>query len=203
MFIIRFYWLIAPHLFISLVRNASFLIVKLVVSEKKSVMSTNHCSRISCWWVCAFAPHLWCVHLPNWHFSLQPSPLQRLGIFAVDNFQRLVFGSLPTSSQERVKQKSTFRFIFALRTIYKVNVTARYLEICSLATDNDAILTLYLIHTLSLTLRSRAWNSQGHSWLINYCPCASKKWGKFTWSSLDQKLLLTISHNMFFGTAWL
>ena len=39
-----------------------------------------------------------------------------------------------------------------MRTVYEVNGTARYLKSCSPATDNDAILTLYLIHTLSLTI---------------------------------------------------
>ena len=43
---------------------------------------------------------------------------------AVDNFQRLRFGSLPTSSQESVKHKSTFMFTFTLCTIYEVNGTA-------------------------------------------------------------------------------
>ena len=117
-------------------------------------MSTNHCARISCWWVRTCATHLWFVHLPNWHFSLHLTPLQRPGMCAVDNFQRLRFGSLPTSSQERVKQESTFRFTFTftLHTIYEVNGTDRYLEMCWPVTDNDAIITLYLIHTLSLTL---------------------------------------------------
>ena len=87
----------------SLVRNASFLIVKTVVSGKKSVMSTNHCERTPCLWVRAFAPHCWFVHLPNWHFSLHLPPLQCPVICAVDNFQRLRFDSLPTSSQESEK----------------------------------------------------------------------------------------------------
>ena len=46
---VRFDWLIALYIFISLVRNASFLIVKTVVSGKKSVISTNQCARTSCW----------------------------------------------------------------------------------------------------------------------------------------------------------
>ena len=150
MCIIWFDWLIALHIFISLVRNAIFLIVKTVVSGKKWVMSTNNCARTSFWWVCACASHLWFVHLPNWHFSLHLPPLQRPIIYAVDNFQRFRFGSLPTSSQERVKQKSTFTFTFTFRTIYKVNGTARYLERYLPATDNEAILTLYLVHTHSL-----------------------------------------------------
>ena len=92
------------------------------------------------------------MHLPNWHFLLHLPPLQRPGICAVDNFQRFRFGSLPTSSQERVKQESTFTFTFTLHTIYEVNGTAQYIERCWPDIDNDAILTLYLIHTLYLTL---------------------------------------------------
>ena len=45
-----------------------------------------------------------------------------------------------------------FTFTFTLLTIYEVNGTAQYLEICWPPTNNDAILTLYLIHTLSLTI---------------------------------------------------
>ena len=95
-------------------------------------MSTNHCARTSFLWVRACAPHLWFVHLPNWHFSLHVPPLQRPGMCAVYNFERksLRFCSLPTSSQESIKHKSTFTFIFTLRTIYKVNNTAtRYLGV--------------------------------------------------------------------------
>ena len=115
-------------------------------------MSTNHCAGTYWWWVCTYAPHLWFVHLPNWHFSLHLPPLQCPSICAVWNFQRLRFGRLPTSSQEIVKQKPTVTFTFTLSTIYEVNGSAQYLEICWPWTDNDAILTLYLIHTLSLTL---------------------------------------------------
>ena len=42
--ILRFNWLIWLYLFMSLVCNTSFLIVKKVVSGKKSVMSKNHCA---------------------------------------------------------------------------------------------------------------------------------------------------------------
>ena len=122
------------------------------MSGKNSVMSTNQCARTSCWRVRACAPHLWFVHLPNWHFSIHLPPLQRHGICAVDNFQRFRFGNLPTSSQERVKQESTFAFTFHLCTIYEVNGTAQYIEMCWPATDNDTILTIYLIHTIYLTL---------------------------------------------------
>ena len=75
--IIQFDWLIALYIFISLFRNMSFIIVKPVVAGKKSVMSTNHYARTHFWWVRACAPHLWLVHLSNWHFSLHLPPLQR------------------------------------------------------------------------------------------------------------------------------
>ena len=147
-------WLVNSTLYFYLIssHHEFFNRKKKVVSGKKSVVSTNHCARTSCWWVRACAPHFWFVHLPNWHFSLRLPPLQRPGICAVENFQRFRFGSHPTSSQERVKQESTFTFTFTLRTIYKVNGTARYLGRCWPATDNDVILNLYLIQTLSLTL---------------------------------------------------
>ena len=145
--ILKFDWLIALYLFISLVCNASFLIVKTVASGKKSVMSKNHSERTSFWRVCACAPHLWFVHLPNLYFSLHlPPPLQRPGMCVVDNFQRLRFGSLPKSSQESVKHKSTFTFVFTLCTIYMVNGIAQYLERCWTATDKDAILAALLQH---------------------------------------------------------
>ena len=107
-------------------------------------MSTNHCVRTSFWWVCACVPHLWFVHLPNWYFLLHLPPLQRPGMCMVDNFQRLRFGSLPTSSQESVKRKLTFKF--TLRTIYKVNGTAKYLKRCWPATNNNSILAALLQH---------------------------------------------------------
>ena len=144
-------WLVNSSLSFYLISlQREFSNCKKVVSGKKSVISTNHCARTYCLWVSACAPHLWSVHLPNWHFSLHLPPLHRTIICAVDNFQRFRFGSLPTSSQERVKQESSFTF--TLRTIYEVNGTARYLERCWPATNNDAILNLYLIHTLSITL---------------------------------------------------
>ena len=123
-----------------------------MVSEKKSVMSKNHCARTSFWWVRACAPYLWFMQLPNWHFYFTYHLFNALGICAVENFQRFIFGSLPTSSQEKVKLESTFTFTFKLCTIYEVNFIAQYLESCWPATNNDAILTLYVIKTLSLTL---------------------------------------------------
>ena len=126
--IMLFDWLIALYLFISLVRNASFLIVKTVVSGKKSMMSKNHCARTYFWWVHACAPHLWFMHLPNWHFSLHLPPLQHPSMYTVDNFQRLIFGSLSTSSQESIKHKPMFTFTFKVCTIHEVNGIARYLK---------------------------------------------------------------------------
>ena len=144
MCILIFGRLIALYIFFSLVRNANFLIVKTVVSEKKSVMSTNYCTRTSCWWVFACAPHFWFWHLPNWHFSLHlPTPSTPWHISG---------RQFPTLDiQEKVKQKSTF-FTFILRTIYKINGTSRYFERCWPATNNDSILALCLIDTHSLTL---------------------------------------------------
>ena len=59
--------------------------------------STNHCTRTSFWWVCTWSPHLWSVHLLNWHFSFTyqfPSvsipiskPLNFRPIFVLDNLQ--------------------------------------------------------------------------------------------------------------------
>ena len=110
----------------SLVRNASFLIVKNSgAREEVSDVNKSLCKNIF-WWVRACATHLWFVHLPNWHFSLHLPPLQRPGMFAVYNFERLRFCSLPTSSHESVKHKSTFMFKFTLRTIYEVNYTATW-----------------------------------------------------------------------------
>ena len=159
MCIIQFDWLVALYIFTLLPRNTSLLIVNTVVSGKKSVMSTNHFARTSFWWVRACAHHLWFVYISNWHFSLHLPPLQHPGIYTVDNFQYLIFGSLPTSSQEIVRQESTFTFTFTLHTIYEVNVTSRYLERCWPATNNDEILAALLQHNeenfLKLTYKNR------------------------------------------------
>ena len=124
-------------------------------------MSTNHCARTFVLWVCACASRLWFVHLPNWHLPLHLPLLQIPGMYAVGNFQRLIFGniqspnkftgkpkivSLPTSSQESVKEKSMFMFTFTLRTIYEVNGTAWYLKCCWPATYNNAIFAALLQH---------------------------------------------------------
>ena len=138
-------------------------------------MSTNHCARTSFWWVCACAPHFWFLHLANCHFTLHLPPLQCPGMCIVENFQRLIFGnsyspnkfkvhpkrdSLPTRSQEGVKHKSTLTFTFTLRTIYEVNDTAWYLEMCWPSTDNDEILSTLFHHeednVLKMTVKNRS-----------------------------------------------
>ena len=145
-------WVNSTLSFYLIISQREFSNHKTVVSGKNSVMSKNQCASTSCWWVCACETYLWFVHLPNWHFSLHLTPLQRPGICAVKIFQHFRFGSLPISSQEWVIQKSLFSFKLIFRTINEVNGTVQYLERCWYATNNDAIRTLYLIHTLSLTL---------------------------------------------------
>ena len=76
--IIQYDWLIALYLFIPLVCIASFLIVKNSgVREELSDLPfflwhnfKNHFERTYFWWVRNRDPHLWLVHIPNWHFSL-------------------------------------------------------------------------------------------------------------------------------------
>ena len=129
---IRYDWLIALHIFISLVRNTSFLIIKnsgvreelsdvvfFLQTQMQQITLEEHIFG-------EFTP----VHLtfgsctsPS---ALFPSPIT----CAVDYFQRLRFGnsqspdkftgkpkifSHPKNSQESLKQKSTFTF--TLRTI--------------------------------------------------------------------------------------
>ena len=122
------------------------------------------------------------VHL-TFSFCISPTdtfpftyhPFNGPGMCAVDNLQRLRFDnsqspdkftgkpkivSLRTSSQESVKHTSTFTFTFTLRTIYKVNGTARYIKRCWPATNNGAILSVLLQHKeeifLKLTVKNRS-----------------------------------------------
>ena len=94
-------------------------------------MSKNHSGIM---WVCACAPHLWFVPLPNWHFSLQLPLLQHPCIWAVDNFQRFRFGRI-----------NLYDYIYIANHLW-------YLKRFWTTTDNDEIITLYLIHTLSIVL---------------------------------------------------
>ena len=158
MCIIQFFWLIPIFLFVSLVCNTSFLIVKNSGVREDVSDVKNYCARTSCWWVLAWEPPLWFMNLPNWHFPFHLPPLRRPGICAVDNSKRFRFGSLPTNSQERVKKESTFTLKFTLRTIYEVNGKARYLKRCWPATNNDAILAALLHHNEDNFLKLMAKN---------------------------------------------
>ena len=92
---------------------------------------------------------------PTDTFCFTYHPFNVPGMYAVDNFQRLIFGnsqlskkftgkpkivSLPTSSRESVKHKSTFTFTLTLRTIYDFNGIDQYLERCWPANDNYTII---------------------------------------------------------------
>ena len=60
----------------------------------------------------------------TFHFIYHP--FNAPGICAVYNFEHLRFCSLPKSSQESVKHKSTITFTFTLHTLYEVNDTATW-----------------------------------------------------------------------------
>ena len=125
------------------------------MSKKNSVMSTNHCTRTYFWWGCACSPHLLFMFLPNWHFPFIYHPFDGPIMCMVDHSQRLRFYNCQSPdkfpgkpkivrSQESLKRKPTFTFTFTLRNIYNVNGTALYLESCSPATNNDAIIAVLL-----------------------------------------------------------
>ena len=156
--IIRFDWLIALYLFTLLHRNASFLIVKnSCVKEEVSDVNKSMCKNIFLVRsrLCT-SPFFLCTS-PTDTFPFTYHPFNGPGMCAVDNFQRLRFGNSRSpdnfagkpkivSSQESLKQKSMFAFTFTLRIIYDVNGTSLYLERCSPATDNDAIIAVLLQH---------------------------------------------------------
>ena len=110
-------------------------------------------------------------------------PFNGPGMCAVYYFQRLRFGNSQSpenftgkpkivSSQENLKHKSTFKFTFTLRTVYDVNGTALYLERCSPATDNYAIIDALLQHEKDnfskLTVKNRS--------KINHNKSVPNKW---------------------------
>ena len=123
--------------FVSLVSTASFLIVKTVVSGKKSAMSTNYCTRTFFWWVRTCAPHLRFVQLSDWHFSLHLTPLQWPWHVRGRKFPTFDIWQSTEKFTGKGKNKSLFMFTFTLRTIYEVNGTAWYLKRCWPATDNN------------------------------------------------------------------
>ena len=131
MCIIRFDWLIALYLFTPSPCNTSFLIVKNSgvreeVSDVNKSLCKKHIFGVFALMHLTFA--LCTFPTDTLHFTYHPfnSP----SMCAIDNLQRMRFGSLPTSSQESVKHKSTFLFTFQLCTIYGVNGTAKYIERC-------------------------------------------------------------------------
>ena len=129
-------------IFFPLFCNETSLIMKIVVSGNNSV--------IFCFFsdIDAIIYFVRTYFLVSYHSRTSPlvrAPLQLTCLpsfttCAVDDFLRLIFGnrrspdkftgkhkrvSHPTSSQESLKHRSTFKF--TLRTIYEVNGTARYL----------------------------------------------------------------------------
>ena len=104
----------------SLVRNASFIIVKSSgVREEVSDVNKSMCkniffvrSRLCTSPLVRAPPQLTLFTLPA-----TPSTPRHVGGI---NFESLRFFSLPTSAQKSVKHKSTFMFTFTLRTIYAV-----------------------------------------------------------------------------------
>ena len=149
MCIIQFDWLMSLYLFISLVRNASFLFVKNSgVREELSDVNKLLCNNI------LFVSLRLCT-LPLVHAHPQltlytspttPSTAPSCARSTISNTWDLAIVGHPTSSQESVKHKSLFTFTFILCTIYKVNVVAQYLERCSPTTDNNVIIAALLQH---------------------------------------------------------
>ena len=80
----------------------------------------------------------------------------------------LTNGSIDQSMYWLVDRWTEDLFFITIQYTIKVNVTARYLERCWHATNNDTLLITYLIHTLSLTLSAfyRASNQLIH-WTID------------------------------------
>ena len=103
--IIQYDWLIVLYIFISLVHIASFLIIKNSCFREELTDVNSPLVR---------AP-------PQLTLFTSPTTPSTPRLCAVDNFQRFIFGSLPTSLQERLKQESTFTFTFMLRTIYNIS----------------------------------------------------------------------------------
>ena len=106
MCIIQFDCLIVLYLFITLVPNTSFIIVKIVVSKKKSVMSKNTLQEY-------LAVEFALVHLtfglctsPTDTFPFTYHPFNGCGMCAVDNFQRLRFGNSRSPDKFTRKHKT-------------------------------------------------------------------------------------------------
>ena len=132
MCIIRYDWLIVLYLFISLVRNASFLIINTVVSWKNSVIFRfffRHNCKKSLWKNIFLVSSHSCtsplVRAPP-QLPLVPSPTT----CAVDDFQRLIFGNSQPPDKftgNPITQINIYIYIAHHLPVYKVNGTARYL----------------------------------------------------------------------------
>ena len=85
---------------------------------------------------------------PTDTFPFTYHPFNGPGMCVVENLQRLRFGNSRSPDKFTGKQKTKiiFTLTFKLCTIYEVNGTAQYIERCSPATDNDAIITALLHH---------------------------------------------------------
>ena len=82
----------------------------------------------------------------NFPFIYRPFNAPACARWTISNALYLAIVGHPTSSEGSVKHKSLFRFTFTLRTIYEVNGKSQYLESCSPATNNDAIIAALLQH---------------------------------------------------------
>ena len=160
MCIIRFDWLIALYIFISLVCNASFLIVKnSSVREELNDVNKSLCKKIvlvsSCLCTSPLVrapPQLTIFPQPT-----TPSTAPACAQLIIFNAWDLAIVGHPKSSRESVKRKLLVTFTFTFRTIYEVNGTAGYLERCSPATDNDTIIATLLQHQEDIFFENDGW----------------------------------------------
>ena len=125
MCILLFDWSIALYLFISLVRNASFLIVKNSgVREEVSDVNKSLCKNILSVSsrLCTSTLGLCTSPTDTFHFTYHPFNAPAYAPEKISNALYLAVSL--TSSPKIVKQESTFTFKFTLRSIYEVNGTA-------------------------------------------------------------------------------
>ena len=131
MCIIRYDWLIALYLFISLVCNAIFLIIKIVVSGKNTVI-LRFIFRYNCnksLWKKIFLVSLHSCTSP---LVCEPSQLPLLTsptTCEVDYFQRLIFGNSKSPDKFTGKPKTKINIFIHIAhhlPIYEVNGTSWY-----------------------------------------------------------------------------
>ena len=128
MCIIRFDWLIAFYVFISLVRNASFLIVKNSgVREEVSDVKESLCKNIFLVSLCLCNSPL--VRVPP-QLTLFTSPTTPSTPRHVHGRQFPTLDIWQSPNKFTGKRKTQINVYVTLRTIYEVNGTSRYLERC-------------------------------------------------------------------------